>query len=132
MKTIAIQQPWAWLIINAGKDIENRTWSTSYRGPLLIHASKKPVPDIAQLISELAGCGIDMPRTHEYHYGGIIGVVTLIDVVTRSYSGWFDGPYGFVLKHAKSLPFAATRGRLGLFDTPWPLHKTPEQMRINF
>ena len=129
MKTIAIQQPWAWLIINAGKDIENRTWTTNYRGSLLIHASKKPVPNIAQLISELSD--LDMPLIHEYKYGGIIGIVDLVDVVTRSYSGWFDGPYGFVLDNARPLPFAANRGRLGLFDTHLPLpKKTPEQLRL--
>ena len=38
MKAITIKQPWAWAIIFAGKDIENRTWHTHDRGPLLIHA----------------------------------------------------------------------------------------------
>lgn len=37
---LSVRQPWAWLILHAGKDIENRTWRTRYRGPLLIHASK--------------------------------------------------------------------------------------------
>jgi hypothetical protein len=40
MKALSIRQPWAWLIIHAGKDIENREWRTSFRGPVLIHASK--------------------------------------------------------------------------------------------
>lgn len=40
MKAISIQQPWAWAIFN-GKPVENRKWSTAYRGPLLIHAGKK-------------------------------------------------------------------------------------------
>ena len=39
MKVIAVRQPWAWLIIHANKDIENRTWATRYRGKLLIQAS---------------------------------------------------------------------------------------------
>lgn len=26
MIALSIRQPWAWLIINAGKDIENRDW----------------------------------------------------------------------------------------------------------
>ena len=33
MKCLSIRQPWAWAIIHAGKDIENRCWPTSYRGP---------------------------------------------------------------------------------------------------
>jgi hypothetical protein len=39
MKVLVVQQPWAWLIVNKHKDIENRTWKTKHRGPLLIQAS---------------------------------------------------------------------------------------------
>jgi|ERR1700758_4475866 hypothetical protein len=39
MKVIVIRQPWAWLIVNGFKDIENRSWRTRYRGPLMIHPS---------------------------------------------------------------------------------------------
>src|SRR5437763_3986357 len=40
-KVIVIRQPWAWLIVNGFKDIENRTWATRYRGPLIIQASAR-------------------------------------------------------------------------------------------
>lgn len=40
MKCLSIRQPWAWAILYAGKDIENRTWFTYHRGPFLLHASK--------------------------------------------------------------------------------------------
>lgn len=33
-----MRQPWAWAIAVGGKDVENRSRSTSYRGPLAIHA----------------------------------------------------------------------------------------------
>lgn len=33
LPAISIRQPWAWLILNAGKDIENRDWPTNFRGP---------------------------------------------------------------------------------------------------
>ncbi|WP_234838619.1 ASCH domain-containing protein [Sinorhizobium meliloti] len=38
---ISIMQPWAWLIVNGHKDIENRDWPTKSRGPVAIHAGKK-------------------------------------------------------------------------------------------
>lgn len=38
MRALTIQQPWAWAIATQGKDIENRTWKTPYRGLLAIHA----------------------------------------------------------------------------------------------
>ena len=40
MKALSVTQPWATLIAMGAKKIETRTWSTSYRGRLAIHASK--------------------------------------------------------------------------------------------
>jgi hypothetical protein len=37
MRAITVRQPWAWAITH-GKNVENRSRGTSYRGPLLIHA----------------------------------------------------------------------------------------------
>ena len=35
---LTVRQPWASAIICVGRDVENRTWSTSYRGLLYIRA----------------------------------------------------------------------------------------------
>jgi hypothetical protein len=40
MKALTISQPFASLIADGDKWIENRIWYTSYRGPLAIHAGK--------------------------------------------------------------------------------------------
>lgn len=40
IRALTIRQPWAAAIAHADKRVENRTWPTSYRGTLLIHASK--------------------------------------------------------------------------------------------
>src|SRR5690348_75180 len=40
MKALTICQPYAEMIALGEKPIENRTWPTAYRGPLLIHAGK--------------------------------------------------------------------------------------------
>ena len=39
LPALSVRQPWAWLIVNGVKDIENRLWRTHHRGPSLIHAS---------------------------------------------------------------------------------------------
>ncbi|MCB2188832.1 MAG: ASCH domain-containing protein [Deltaproteobacteria bacterium] len=39
MKCLSIRQPWASLIVAGMKDVENRSWATKYRGPVLIHAA---------------------------------------------------------------------------------------------
>jgi hypothetical protein len=41
MKTLTIRQPRASLIAIGVKTIETRSWATTYRGPLAIHASAK-------------------------------------------------------------------------------------------
>lgn len=41
MKALTIWQPWASLIALGAKTIETRSWSTTYRGPLAIHAAKQ-------------------------------------------------------------------------------------------
>ena len=40
MKVLTLTQPWATLVAIGAKKIETRSWSTSYRGPLAIHAAK--------------------------------------------------------------------------------------------
>lgn len=40
MKVLTLRQPWATIIAEGLKDIEVRTWSTRFRGPLIIHAGK--------------------------------------------------------------------------------------------
>jgi len=40
VRTLAVQQPWAGLIANGTKRTEWRSWSTPYRGPILIIASR--------------------------------------------------------------------------------------------
>lgn len=39
MKALTLYQPWAHLVAIGAKQIETRSWSTDYRGPLAIHAS---------------------------------------------------------------------------------------------
>jgi len=40
MKALTLTQPWATAVAIGAKRIETRSWSTSYRGPLAIHAAK--------------------------------------------------------------------------------------------
>lgn len=40
VRALTLRQPWASAIADLGKDVENRTWTTSWRGTLLIHAGQ--------------------------------------------------------------------------------------------
>lgn len=43
MKALTIWQPWASLLVSGKKRYETRSWATAYRGPIAIHAAKRPV-----------------------------------------------------------------------------------------
>lgn len=96
VKAISIQQPWAWAIVHAGKDIENRTWSTAYRGDVAVHATRM------QKGYRLPP-GVAAPTEQELTLGAVIGLVEIVDVVMRSSSCWFTGPLGFVLRNPRPL-----------------------------
>lgn len=125
MLALSIRQPWAWLILNAGKDIENRDWPTKVRGRVLVHAAKSMTWDEwghAWDFAHGSGAGpkaLDRGLTfHTIERGGIVGSVEIVDCVKRSASHWFVGPYGFVLRDPLLLPFTPWRGQLGIFDVP--------------
>lgn len=115
---LSVRQPWAWLIVNGVKDIENRTRPFKYRGRLLIHAGLQFDHQDFPLARAIAlRCGVKLPGIEEFRRGGILGDVNLIDCVTKSHSLWFAGTgfHGLVLEQARQLPFVAMPGRLGLF-----------------
>lgn len=116
MKAISIRQPWAWLIVNGYKDIENRSWRTKYRGQVLIHASQGVKKAEYERAKELTDrLGIALPTSFET--GGIVGVAIITDCVEQSESPWFFGEKGFVLSDARPLEFIQMKGRLSFFET---------------
>jgi ASCH domain len=107
---LTVRQPWAELIVSGIKDVENRSWSTSYRGRLWIHASVSRVdrePEYVRVIERA-------PR------GAIVGHVDLVDVVTDAPSKWAaPGKCHWLLANPLRLeePVSAV-GRLGLWSVP--------------
>lgn len=132
MKALSIRQPWASLIAKGYKAIELRTWKRSYRGPLAIHASKKP----DRFSMTVSPVGI-VTKNHNQPLGAIIAVCTLEDIIQygsrqnydrdilkhRCPETWFQsGLYGWVLTDIKKLdtPIPIPKGQLGLWDVDLP------------
>lgn len=118
-RILSVRQPLAWAIMAGKKKIENRNWSTAYRGLVLIHAAKTFSKRDVQEMRDDFGFRVpdDLPR------GAIIGACTLKDVIAKDrehlYSPWFIGPYGFVLSRPRRLPRPIPLvGRLGLWQAP--------------
>ena len=111
VKVLSVRTPWAWLIVNGFKDVENRSWTTSYRGSLLIHAGYH-LESRGYEVAEKFGIRIpgDLPR------GGLIGLVDLVDITRSSDSPWYQPDhYAWLIVNPQPMPFVPCRGLPGLF-----------------
>lgn len=125
---LSVRQPWAWAIIFAGKDIENRTWQAvnhglKRRGRVAVHASKgmgrEEYEDARDFINDnliRVGSPLRCPEPADLIRGGIIGSVEVVDVVSESASDWFMGPRGLVLRDPIACDFIPSVGALGYFE----------------
>ena len=107
LKALSIKQPYPHHIFHDGKDVENRDWATRGRGWFIVHAGVSK--------SELDK---EDERHQAMPRGGVVGMARIVDCVTEMDSGWFYGPYGFVLKDAFPLPLIPCKGALGFFALP--------------
>lgn len=133
MKTLSVRQPWAWAILHAGKDIENRDWKPAnpglrFRGRFVLHAALgMTLAEYEAGLATMHGVsesrpfvsGLKLPAPHELVRGSLVGTVEVVDVVTQSASPWFFGPVGLVLREPRSFhqPIPL-KGMLGFFDVP--------------
>ena len=114
VRALTVRQPWAWAIVHAGKDVENRSRRTHYRGPLLIHAGSALD---RSAFEEIAAMGIDTPEAGDVERGAVIGVVTLINCVSNSQSAWaIEGAWHWLLADPRPVDPVPSGGRLGLWS----------------
>ena len=116
---LSIRQPWAWLILHAGKDVENRTWPTKFRGPVFIHASSGFAMGeylaARRWVADHVGVQVPFPEVDQLQFGGIVGEMEIVAVAFIPVSRWWEGPYGFKLRNARPLPFQQCKGALKFF-----------------
>lgn len=132
-KALSVRQPYAWLIVNGWKPVENRSRRANIRGRILIHAGLKFDHEGEQWVRKtfptipLPGATGRWSRS-DWDLGGIVGEAEVTGCVTkgqmfedsephywRHASPWFTGPFGYVLANARPLPFIPCRGMLGFF-----------------
>lgn len=112
MLALTLRNPWASAVFTLGKDVENRTWVTSHRGLVAIHAGRS-------LDLHAAPWVIDAVRDTMI-YGAVVGVVELVDIVVDSTSKWaLLGYHHWLISSARALdePVPCS-GRQGLFYLP--------------
>lgn len=121
---LSVRQPWAWAIIHAGKDVENRDWrrpnpGLAFRGRVAIHASAGMTRDEYDAIMPPAAPPI--PPAHLLVRGAIIGHVQIVDIIRAPghepiMSPWFYGPVGLLLRDPIAVDPIPCKGNLGFFE----------------
>ena len=87
MKALTLTQPWASLVMEGAKRYETRSWTTSYRGPLAIHAAKGGA-DRAFTVELIRG-GV-LRTTSLLPLGSVLGIVRLKDVHSTDHGPYWD------------------------------------------
>ena len=116
---LSVRQPWAWLIVNGYKDIENRTWPTGIRGWVFIHTGQKgDFANFVQFYYKNRNLNFlsEINNRMRCRMGGIVGIAEIVDCVTESESEWFQGPFGFVIEKARPIQFIEYKRTLGFFE----------------
>lgn len=126
MRALSLHQPWAQAVVLDEKSIETRSWQTSYRGPLAIHATKSMRH--AQASDDQLERPSLVAEFTPIPLGALVGSVYLYDClpveeVRDDLSGtefrwgdYSDGRFAWLLHRARVLPRPIPcRGALGLW-----------------
>lgn len=137
MKCLTVLQPWAHAIVHGPKRVENRTWHTSHRGELLIHAGLSHQMLVDSVCTEISLLWPSFPATVQdalasarMDFGFIVGRAHLIDcrhvrdmpleVMNRAgIRAWATGPYCWLLANVEAFATPIRwRGEQRLFEVP--------------
>lgn len=118
-RALSIKQPWAWLIVNCYKDVENRSYKTKIRGRILVHASQSFDRTGYDWVRE-AFPHIPMPEPDAFRTGGIVGEMWIADCRHENEHGrimspWYGGQWAWIVRKARERRFLPLRGKLGFF-----------------
>lgn len=144
---ISLWEPWASAMALNLKLIETRRWPTKYRGPILIHAAKRPVDywEVSYEMSEsmqvhgiefgLSSRGRTIAPYFDGTYGRIIALANLADckptaeiAPSDQESAWGNyaaGRFGWIFSHVRPIEPIAARGyqRIWHYEGPITLKK---------
>ena len=127
---LSVRQPWAWAIIHAGKDIENRSHGAIRSGgmdcrTICIHASSGMTrKEYEWAVWKMQKTNTPVPMPKDLPRRAIIGVVDVVEIISRSDSPWFGGKAGLRLANPRPVTPLPAAGQLGYFE--WREDGAPE------
>lgn len=142
MKALTLTQPWATLVSIGAKKVETRSWRTSYRGPLAIHASKgfpKYAKDACHGEYFLKALLPLQIFTDQLPRGAVLATCSLVDIIPtdiiftfsdlfqryrdldtpqeRAFGNYSTGRYAWIMEDAKALTYPVpSKGALSLWN----------------
>lgn len=140
MKALSLTRPWPWIIEHLGKRIENRSWTTDYRGPVLLHASKTMRQSdwyaahdfVYQRRGQEAAASIPKPKDPRLVQSAIVLVAELVDIIwpgwkmprgfaadaawLKDQKRWYMGEYGWVLRYVAPTNITPCAGMMKLWQ----------------
>ena len=105
MKALMIKNPYVGYFRDGTKTIETRTWTTNYRGKLLLCCSKHPVSELsgkAFAVGNLIDC---RPMTQEDERLAKCRI--------------YPNAYSWILENIKNIKPFPVEGQLGLFEVDY-------------
>ena len=136
MRAISLWQPWATFVALGLKKFETRSWGTAYRGPLLIHAAKRPMTGIEKELvyylkneyGDLCAC----LNNAEFPLGALVASCELFDVLESGkdfqplevdpleydLGNYEQGRFAWKLLSIKALEPISFKGSQGFFHVP--------------
>jgi activating signal cointegrator 1 len=136
VNAISLLQPWASAIAAGLKLVETRSWGTSCRGPLAIHASKGMKRDQREFVLRQSNedleylTRIGIMDSYDLPLGVVVATCELVDIVQfnaetvqqftdreKRWGNFEHGRFGFSLANVKRLetPIPAS-GKLGIWN----------------
>lgn len=137
MKCISLYQPWATLLATGSKTFETRSWPTTHRGEMAIHAGKRWTPRMARqcqdepFASLLWREGFELGDMPFLPFGAVIAVGLLVSCrpteellreigsQERAFGDFSHGRWAW--EYRKMIPLEhpiSFRGMQGLFKVP--------------
>lgn len=123
MKALTIYEPWATMIAQGHKPIENRSWVPP-KGLLkpgeriAIHASlRKPEPEDIEFCAQVTGLSVGVIAAH-LRPGHILATAQYRGVQRESTSPWYVGPVAWILGDVREVVPVQIRGQQGLWELP--------------
>ncbi len=122
-RALTIKEPWVSAILHNGKNVENRSRSTNYRGLMVIHSSTKvdrlALRTLSPWKERVAREGVAAVEAGLIT-GAVVGVVKVLDCVRNHQSPWAEpGFWHWVLANPRSLREPLVyRGQQSLFPLP--------------